>query len=65
MSTIMHNAKLPVVNGKMITFSDRKVGVLFNQELVNKYFGKCSFIYDGGSTTGTTMAAATVGRLKL
>jgi hypothetical protein len=49
MSTIIHNHYLPVVNNKFFTFAERKVGVIFNQTLVEQYFGKCSFIYDGGS----------------
>jgi len=49
MSGMIHNHQLPLEANHMLTFAGRNVGVVFNQELVEKYFGKCSFIYDGAS----------------
>merc|ERR1712048_412873 len=50
MSAMVQNKHLPLsTDGKMLTMSDRDVGVVFRQELVEKYYGKCAFVYDGAS----------------
>lgn len=50
MSAMVHNKELPVdQDGSFLTFADRNVGFVFNADLVDSYFGKCGYIYDGGS----------------
>jgi hypothetical protein len=61
MSTIQHNHLLPLIEGKLLTFSSRKVGVIFNQLLVEQYFGKCSYLFDGGTINRYNFGCGNIG----
>jgi len=45
----------------LLTFSGRKVGVVFNQELVEQYFGKCSYMFDGGTVNRYNFGCGDIG----
>jgi hypothetical protein len=54
MSAVQHTPRTAVTKDendvmKVIQFQKRNVGVVFNFELVNNFFGKCAYAYDGGS----------------
>jgi len=51
MSAVIHNHLLPLAPGSnsIITFANRHVGVVFDHDLVNSYYGKCSYVADGSS----------------
>lgn len=49
MSSTLFNHKIVVSGTKISPTMSRPVGYVFNQNLVESYFGKCSYIFDGNN----------------